>query len=135
LSTLPGRWIKAYSVARQRDATQDCSAAWQDDGDLPLPLFFFQTEKITFTHIGITQRLMGLVAFFLPVFLPFFVAGVVDGVDVAVDILLDAAAGAARAAAFFLVFFILAAAEGTGGWGHDDNFDLNAGRLCNVRCW
>ncbi len=25
-----------------------------NDGDLPLPLFFFQTDKITFANIGVT---------------------------------------------------------------------------------
>jgi hypothetical protein len=87
----------------------------EDGGDLPLPLFFFQTEKIAFTHIGVMQRSTGLAAFFLLVVLLFFMVGAVDGVGVAVDASLDAAAGAARAAAFFLFFFVFAAAEGTGG--------------------
>jgi hypothetical protein len=73
------------------------------------------------------------------VIFPFFVAGVVDNIGVAGDALFDGAAGTARAAAFSLFFFSLVAGGGTasmggGGRGHNDDLDLVAGSLCNVRC-
>ncbi len=88
-----------------------------DDGDLTFPLFFFQTEKITFTHIVVVQRLTGLAAFFFPVILPFFVAGAVDNVGIAGGASLDVATGAAGAAAFFLFFFVLVVAGGMASMG------------------
>jgi hypothetical protein len=67
---------------------------------------------VAFAHIGVAQRLTGLVAFFLPVVLPFLVEGAVDGIGITVDALSDAASGAAGAAAFFLFIFVLAAPGG-----------------------